>query len=231
MNPNEQVSLLVLFPRKEDLSVERFLVSLGYRPTLIRLESDDYDIDLAGAHDALVLRIPTDPSSYLSGLANESQQRLLTPRLVLNHARNDVLAPRVKGAGTEWQVSTSTEAEIKTQTVEWILDSLLSPERSIWVNVYTGRHGTTKQSFCPGRYSLAGFEHALRTSPRLKEMIVLNVCLTYFSGGGNGGCRDCLTTRYLEEIKRHGDGVTGLLQFIDELVRGSSEIDREQDNH
>lgn len=222
MNPSERVTLLVLFPRKEDLRVEKFFVSRDYLPIVIRLESEDYAIDFGEDCEDLMVRIPSSPVSYLSGLPDEQQRRLLKPRLVLNHVRDDILAPSVTGEGTAWQVSSTAEVEMKKRTVEWVLDSLLAPEDAIWVNVYAGKHGTTEQSFCPGRYSLTGFEHALHTSPRLKEMVILNICLTYFSGGDNRGCRDCLTTRYLEEIERHGNGLEGMLRYIDELVKRPS---------
>ncbi len=212
--------LIALFPTNRDEEVCRFFSSHGYAATVVTLlHENEKSLEVDEAYDPFRIRLPYDPVSFLDDLPGDLREKFLRPHLVLNHAHDDVLAPQVDGEGAAWALNTSPDIEAKTKTVNWVLSGLKSPETTLWVNVYRGRHDASKPSHCPGRYALSGFKKAVALSPRLKNMSVVNVCLTYFENRGAERCAYCLTRDYTTEIVRRGGDVGALFEFIDELSR------------
>ena len=215
--------LLLLFPSNKGVNICKYFATHGYAATIVTLMTDNVLLNDIEAYDPINIRLPRDAVSFLNDLSADQKKRLLGPQLILYFAKDEVLSPKVEGTGHAWRLRSSPDVEDITTTLNWILAGLLSPSAAIWVNVYAGKHDQFKHEYCPGRYTLTGFEQALQLSPRLRNMRVLNVCLTYFeTRNGAGCCTNCLTRKYGPDIEIRGGGADALYRYIDELGKESN---------
>ncbi len=224
-------AIFVFFPpRQLGARIARKFSEMGYGIFLFLLQDEDENffshLRVPNRQNIIPIKVFTPLARFWEGVDPALKNAILHARAVINFIGADFSKLKVTGHGEDWNIDVSDPTQVRFSFLEIFLSNAEIKERSLWFNLGTGRHvkNSTGEIFCNTKYGMTGFAKAFELTPRLRNLEIISVCLTYLSrdrtGSGSSHCTHCIT----EELVDGGKRLTSEREIPDFLLNRIEEL-------
>jgi hypothetical protein len=196
----------------------------GFKIHLFVLSKRDAEhfsqLSMPNRENLLIVKVSTPLAGFLEGLDPAVREAIYHARAVINFVGSDFSRMKVTARGEEWSIDTADPAQSRFSFTELILGNFLTKGKVLWFNLGLGRHERTPtgEIFCNTKYGLTGLGKAFELTPKLSNIEVISICLTYLHKGksrsSTAHCAHCVT----EELSAKGQPLTSQAEIPNFLL-------------
>ena len=189
-------------------------------------------LKVAGKLDMEIVHAQGAITDFWNKYSSAFDKFLKQTRGVINFVGRDWLKMRIEQNGVDWKIAHSNPENKKLALAENILHALVKREQVVWINLAYGTHRPSAdgQIFCNTRYGLTGFLKAIELTPELKNVEIINICMSYFGSRNNKTqrihCRHCVSAQFMDAILKGKIG-NDLLSSVIESVKQTESVGRQ----
>ena len=212
--------VLILFPAgRLGEKIVRSFAREGYEVYVIALGSEQRFQLPDETPKPVVATLNDGQGTIWEKLPRDTTEAILTSPVVIYYAGRDFLRLKASGKHEEWQIDHRSESQRRFAFVDHLLSKFAEHPPRLWINLAVGMtgHHEGKANYCRTRYGMLGFSKVLELHPRFQDMVVRNICLTFFAeyrtGAGMDHCEMC-TTQELRDTLTQLTDEDDLVRFL-----------------
>ena len=230
-NLSQNKRVLLLFPWRglgEKIST-RYL-SKKYELILFVLDEKDRSFYLDMYKDSKdelqIITIEAPIPLFWEKLPDTIKKRATNAQIVINFVGKDFIKLQVDEKGMGWKINVDNPIQIRLAFIDKLLKEFDQQDRNIWINLVYGTmgHSTNKDIFCSTRYGIAGLNNIMLMNPRLSEIEIVNICLSFLKLKAHkirmAHCSHCISEKFEDELVNVEDEE----DFAEFLINKSSQL-------
>ena len=204
MNKAKTVVILFPWPGLGGEIAEKFLAS-DYQVILITEEKDpagSFKEQIQKYQNKLTIQNLEFSTNHIwLQLSEHTKAQILSAPVIIHFAGSDYLQLKTQSINDDWRINQPDHTKLTFEFVDFLLSKMEDNPEKLWFNLVVGMGAQKDQGviYCQTRYAITGFSKIIELNPKLSNINVLNICLTYFKHRKNHQkvhhCSHCLTEK------------------------------------